>query len=166
VFRFSLQYVIVVAMMLTSGCTSDLNARLELGASQRTPTFDFSHTPTATPGARPRDQWETTVVVVPLDAVVHNPAPRPIYTYPITERPRVYGLFPTASTATRSQSTPWMVSLLQSLDETADSVLALFDPWFYNPNRTYWSPREVWKRTPHARTWSSGRPINHESDTP
>ncbi len=164
--RILSQCILVLATIVISGCTSDLNARLELGASQRTPTFDFKQTPITTPGVRPRDQWETTVVVVPLDAVVHNPAPRPIYTYPITERPRVYGLFPTTSTATRSQSTPWMVSLLQSLDETADSVLALLDPWFYDPNRTYWSPREVWKRTPSTRTWSSGRPITQQDDTP
>lgn len=151
--------ILLSALTLTTGCATDLNNRLELGPNQRTPTFDFNPTDTPAPPIRARDLWSTTVIVSPIDQVVHNPAPRPIYTYPSTERPRVYGLFPRTHSSTHPQTTSWFVSFAQALDEIADSTLALFNPSFYSIDTTHWSPSEVWKRTPPTRTWSSGRPI-------
>lgn len=154
----------LLVLPFLSACTHPKNARLELGALSRTPTFAVESDPPPLPDlpdpSTPRSHWSTTVIIAPIDGIAHNPALR-IYPAPRRDdHPRTYGLYPTAESALDHQTTPISRAIPESIDELGVSLKSLVDPvlLFYEMTSTPWSPRRVWKRTEQDNTWSSGQP--------
>ncbi|MGJ8636109.1 MAG: hypothetical protein ACSHX5_04640 [Phycisphaerales bacterium] len=154
----------LLALSSLSACTHPKNARLELGALSRTPTFSLrsatsSPPPTPQPNT-PRSRWSTTVIIAPIDGIAHNPTFR-LYAIPHKkDPPRVYGLLPTTTTALDHQSESTISTTLHTLDELGSTITSLIDPFFlhYELTNTHWSPTRPWKRSRQADTWSSGQP--------
>ena len=167
----TVRVILCVSLLIVGGCTRGANARLELGAMQRTPTFldsEASGLPDRT--TMERSRWDTTVVIAPVDGVVHGavmrrvPFPRKSYS------PRRYGLVPTSETALEFQREGGIGASLGMAfgvcDEIGSSLTCIFDPFemHYELSNTLWSPMQVWKRTTQEDNWSSGLPIQHTQD--
>ncbi len=159
--------ILLLSAIALPGCTHPVNARLELGSLDRTPTF----VPTATEATystdqstplhdQPRTRWNTTVFIAPIDGIAHGPTFRLDRVPRKDDHPRTYGLFPTTTTAIDHQTAPISRAIPDSIDELGVSLTAFIDPllFFYEMNSTPWSPRRVWKRSNQDTTWSSGQP--------
>lgn len=145
-------------MLSLAGCTRSVNARLELGALDRTGTFGPAGDPAEMIPGTPRSGWETTIVIAPIDGIAHGPTMR-VWTIPgKNEPPRCYGLMPTARSALESQERSIVQELLNTIDEIGSSVMMVIDPLRHYAylTSTPSSPLRVWKRTRQDTVWSSG----------
>lgn len=161
--------VVLLAGALT-GCVSERNERLVIG-TRPTPSFALEQGPdagetagtaestgAAGPGEPDRRRWRTTVVVAPIDGVVHTATLRTEELPGRRADAREAGVFPTIQSVTGGRSPAGGAhDLGPGFDELGR---VLFDP-FLSPVRTArawrggwwtWSPISVWKRTPGDRT--------------
>lgn len=168
----SLVLILLLSLLAIPGCTHPVNARLELGAQSRTPTFEINDNlspiqaaPTSTP--TPRSRWDTTVIIAPIDGIVHGPALR-LYAAPRNnDHPRSYGLFPTADSALDHQTHSTAASIRYTRSELVATISSIVDPFLIHSQLTnqHWSPRRVWKRSRQDNAWSSGKPASPIQET-
>ncbi len=159
----SLPYILLLILMTIPGCTHPVNARLELGAQSRTPTFEINdNLPPIQAASTTRSRWNTTVIIAPIDGIVHGPTFR---LYPVprnNDHPRTYGLLPTADSALDHQTHSPAASLHFTRTELVATMTSIIDPFMihYHLTNAHWSPRRVWKRSRQDNTWSSGQPAS------
>lgn len=161
----------LIVLMGAGGCTREVNARLELGAKHQTPTFAGSADSDVLDRVpMERARWDTTVVIAPVDGVVHGAVMRRVPFPRKSFSPRRYGLVPTSETALEFQREDGIGASLGMAfgvcDEIGSSLTCIFDPFemHYELSNTLWSPMQVWKRASQEDNWSSGLPIQHTQD--
>jgi len=161
--------ILLLTALAIPGCTHPINARLELGAQSRTPTFEINdNLPPIQATHTHRSRWNTTVIIAPIDGIVHGPTFR-FYAVPRNnDHPRTYGLLPTTETALDHQTHSTAASFHYTRSELVATMASIIDPFMihYHLTNTHWSPRRVWKRTRQDNTWSSGQPADLKQDTP
>jgi hypothetical protein len=150
--------ILVLLCWVMAGCSHPENARLELGAVERTGTFVAVDGPVFDGGPAIRARWETTVFIAPIDGIAHgatfrmSPFPRR------TQKPRTYGLLPTAESAVDFQRGSYSAGVIRNIYELGASIRWLIDPFLiqFELTNSHWSPRRVWKRSRQDNSWSSG----------
>ncbi len=152
--------VVFVFFLFQAGCVHSSASRLTLGAVYRTPTFDHAKSkPQAlNPAPQERSGWSTTIVIAPVDGIAHNPTGSFSRPPRKGDRPRIYGLMPTAESALDFQGDSWVHAVFQTFSELGASVTILVDPVIlWHQSTTFqWSPQRVWKRSAVEDAWSSG----------
>ena len=152
-------FIVCLGFLLLTGCTRQVNARLELGALDRTGTFDSASDPAGINPGTPRSGWDTTIIIAPIDGIAHGPTIR-LYAAPRnTDHPRTYGLLPTADSALDHQTHSPIASFRYTRSELVATMASIIDPFRIHSGLTnrHWSPTRVWKRSRQDNIWSSGR---------
>jgi len=155
--------ILVLLCWSLAGCSHPENARLELGTISRTPTFDVdaqAEWVVLDVKSVSRSRWETTVLIAPIDGIAHGGTLRLIPGPGRTQKPRMYGLYPTAASAVDFQRGSYSVGVIRNIFELGASLRWLIDPYLiqFELTNSHWSPRRVWKRSRQDDSWSSGRP--------
>jgi hypothetical protein len=156
--------VLVCGMML-AGCAADRNERLAIG-TRPTPSFGPAKVrvdaETVERTTRPRREWDTTVVVLAMDGVVHGPTLRTSDRVGRRARADTVGVFPDARRETRSGSdevraiSGWGQAVMELGLMPARALGAGLAGW------EDWSPRRVWKRRPADRVPTASVPALRE----
>jgi len=159
-------FILLLVLLTLTGCGHPVNARLELGALSRTPTFTNSDGFGTAAGTAPRSRWNTTVIIAPVDGIAHGPTLRLSLAPRKTDHPRTYGLLPTADSALDHQTHSRIASFHYTRSELVATLASITDPFrIYSAiSIRHWSPRRVWKRTRQDNAWSSGRAANTLED--
>lgn len=151
--------VLMVGLVL-AGCAADRNERLAIGTQ---PTPSFGECPEV--GERPsraRRDWDTTVVVLAVDGVVHGATLRTPDRVGRRAKADTVGVFPDARRETPRGSDlsraarSWGRAVMEVGLMPVRSVGAGLGGW------VDWSPRTVWKRRPTDRVPAASVPARRE----
>lgn len=142
------------------GCVADLNERAAIG-TRPTASFGGGTGPGAAgPGTLDRGRWRTTVVLAPIDGVVHTEPFRMIR--PVSRRASAArtGAFPFSTPMGGDGGSQAWEALQELGRSTADVVWGPARGWRAvrggRGGWWTWSPVEIWKRTRGDRThWSA-----------
>ncbi len=166
----------LIALIKLTGCTQPLNDRLTLGGSYLSPTLgkhSDNHTSLETPSQsllastpKPRADWTPTQYISPMDSVAHSQTFLIFVPPKKTDRPRIYGRFPTRRDALKSHSSPTIVRINDTLITFYELGRSLIGAPYALGYLTITgkltepvaSPSQSYKRTETANTWSTGFP--------
>lgn len=162
--RARLMWLLASGSMLV-GCVADRNERLAIG-TRETPSFGRAavraEPETLDGSTRPRREWDTTMVVLAVDGVVHGPTLRTSDRVGRRAKADTVGVFPDARRETRSGSdairalSGWGRAVMELGLMPARALGAGLGGW------DDWSPRRVWKRRPADRVPTASVPALRE----